>query len=51
MRVRPLLENCMQAWTPWTDSDINLLESVQVRAIRMKSGLRGVTYIEMLRDA
>ena len=51
MRVRPLLENCMQAWTPWTDSDINLLENVHVRDIRMSSALRGVTYIEMLRDA
>ena len=51
MRVRPHLETCVQAWTPWTDSDINLLESVQVRAVRMTSGLCGTTYIEKLRDA
>ena len=48
--VRPHLECCVQAWSPWTEDDISVLESVQERAIRMTTGLRGSTYLEKLRD-
>ena len=34
----------MQAWCPWTEADIDALESVQKRAIRMVSGLKERTY-------
>ena len=46
--VRPHLEYAVQAWSPWTQEDINLLENVQRRAIRMTSGLAGHTYEERL---
>ena len=45
--VRPHLEYAIQAWCPWTQKDINLLEAVQKRAIRLISGLKG-TYEEKL---
>jgi len=46
--VRPHLEYAVQAWSPWTQEDINLLENVQRRALRMTSGLAGETYEERL---
>ena len=45
--VYPQLEYAVQAWCPWTQHDINLLEAVQRRAIRLISGLTG-TYEEKL---
>ena len=48
--VRPHLEYSVQAWSPWTDADINLLESVQKRAIRIVSGLTSNTYEERLTE-
>ena len=48
--VRPHLEYCVQAWSPWTVQDINLLESVQERAVKMVSGLSGKTYQEKLKE-
>ena len=48
--VRPHLEYCIQAWAPWTLSDIEVLESVQKRAIRMTSGLKGHTYEDKLKE-
>ena len=47
--VRPHLEYAVQAWCPWTARDIDLLESVQRRAIRMISGLSG-SYEEKLTE-
>ena len=38
----------MQAWSPWTQEDINLQENVQRRDLRMTSGLAGQTYEERL---
>ena len=46
-RVRCHLEFCVQAWCPWLQKDIDLLESVQKRAIRNVCGLKG-TYDEKL---
>ena len=39
--VRPHLEYAIQSWCPWTQADKDLLESVQIRAVRMISGLEG----------
>ena len=46
--VRPHLEFCTAAWSPWTEADSNCLELVQKRAVRMISGLTGKTYMEKL---
>ena len=51
MYIRPHLENCAQAWSPWTEADIDLIESVQRRAIRMTSDMKGNTYEERLTEA
>ena len=48
--VRPHLEYAIQAWCPWTDSDIDLLESVQKRVIKMVSGLKSITYEDRLAE-
>ena len=48
--VRCHLEYCIQAWSPWTQADKDLLEKVQMRAVRMVSGLEGKTYEERLSE-
>ena len=48
--VRPKLEYCAPAWRPWMKKDINKLESVQRRAVKMIQGLRGKTYEEKLKE-
>ena len=48
--VRPHLEFAIQAWSPWTQADKDLLESVQERAVKMVSGLVGKTYLEKLAE-
>ena len=45
--VRPHLECCVQAWSPWLQKDIELMENVQKRAIKAVSGLSG-SYEEKL---
>ena len=35
---------------PWTQGDKKLLESVQERAIRMVTGLKGRTYLECIKE-
>ena len=42
--VRPHLEFCSSVWSPWSTADINALEDVQVKAVRMISGLRSNDY-------
>ena len=46
--VRPHLQYCSSAWSPYTVADKDLLENVQRRAIRMVSGLEG-TYEDKLK--
>ena len=48
--VRYHLEYAVQSWSPWTEADIDLLESVQKRAIRMVSGLNSNVYEEQLKE-
>ena len=48
--VRCHMEFAMQAWSPWTQADRDLLESVQQRAVRMVSGLTGKTYLDRLKE-
>ena len=46
--VRPLLEYCVQAWSPHYIRDITLLENVQRRATRMVREARGMSYEDRL---
>ena len=48
--VRHHLEYAVQAWRPWLQADIDCLEKVQRRAVNMVSGLRGVTYLDKLKE-
>ena len=46
--VRPLLEYCVQVWSPYKQKYIDLIEGVQRRAVRLIPGLRGLTYEQRL---
>ena len=48
--VRPHLECCTPAWSPWTLEDKMVLEKVQRRAVNMISGLRSTTYEGKLKE-
>ena len=48
--VRPHLEFCSPAWSPWTQADINCLEHIQQRAVRLVSGLRSQDYKDRLQE-
>jgi hypothetical protein len=48
--VRPHLEFAVQAWSPWTQQDIETLEKVQKKAVGMVSGLKGSSYEEKLEE-
>jgi len=47
--IRPHLEYCIQAWSPYLQKDIYCLESVQRAATRLVSGFRNVPYEDRLR--
>jgi hypothetical protein len=44
--VRPHLETASPAWSPWTIGDRTALEKVQEKAVKMVTGLKGITYEE-----
>jgi hypothetical protein len=44
--VRPHLEFAGPAWAPWLKSDIEVLEKVQEKAVKMVSGLRSKEYAD-----
>ncbi|MGL5706676.1 MAG: reverse transcriptase domain-containing protein, partial [Aeromonas sp.] len=46
--VRPHLEYCVQAWSPYLKKDIDTLEGVQRLATRMIQGLAGKSYQDRL---
>ena len=48
--VRPHLEYCIQAWSPYLKADKEKLEKVQRRAVNMVAGLKGRTYQDKLRE-
>ena len=48
--VRPHLEFSSQAWRPWLKKDVEILEKVQERAVRMIGGLQGQTYQKKLTE-
>ena len=46
--VRPLLEYCVQVWSPNKQMDIDLIEKVQKRAVKMVPGMKDLSYEERL---
>ena len=48
--VLPHLEFSSVAWSPWTVADRDILEKVQIRAVKMVTGLKGTTYEERLAE-
>jgi hypothetical protein len=48
--VLPHLEFSSPAWSPWTRADIEKLENVQKRAVRMVAGLKSSTYEERCKE-
>ena len=47
--VRPILEYCMQAWSPIFEKDYWLLERIQTRATKLIPWLSSMTYEDRLR--
>ena len=48
--VRPKLEYAAMAWSPWLEKDMEAIEKVQKRMVRMLSDVRGGTYEEKLKE-
>ena len=46
--ILPHLDYAISVWNPWTQKDINILESIQRRFTRMISGMAGLSYEERL---
>ena len=48
--VRPHLEFSTPAWSPWLAGDKSCLELVQIKAVKMISGLKSNDYTERLQE-
>jgi Reverse transcriptase (RNA-dependent DNA polymerase)/Endonuclease-reverse transcriptase len=48
--VRPHLEFATPAWSPWLTADVQKIEKVQEKAVRMISGLKGKSYEEKCKE-
>ena len=48
--VRCHLEFAVTSWAPWPNSDIDIHERVQRRAVNLVTGLKGKTYEEKLSE-
>ena len=48
--VRPHLEFAATTWSPWSRGDIEVLEKVQMKAVKAISGLRSAQYGERLEE-
>jgi hypothetical protein len=48
--VRPHVEFATPAWSPWLNTDIQLIEKVQEKAVGMISGLKGANYAEKCKE-
>ena len=49
--MKPHLEFASSAWSPWQKGDIETIESIQEKALRMTSGLKGENYEERCKEA
>jgi len=48
--IRPHIEYCIQAWSPYYAKDIDLLEKIQHRAIKLISQIANLLYKEHIQN-
>ena len=48
--IRPHLEHAIQAWSPYLDKDIHVLERVQRRVTKHMDGMKGLSYEDRLHE-
>ena len=48
--MRPHVEFASPAWSPWSEQDKTLLEKVQIKAVNLVTGLKGLTYEDKCKE-